>query len=308
MAGIGIIANPHSKLNKRNPEKTQLLSYIAGQAGVFRITNCLDELSKVAIEFHNRAIEILAINGGDGTVSRTITAFIRVYQGKPLPKLVLLNGGTMNMLADNLQVSGKPEEILCQLIEGHSEEKKFPEISLATLKINNDFGFLYTDGLSVNFLREFYKNKSGKMGALLLGLKVTLSNILNKELSRKIVKEQVLTALSSDAKIKTSALSVFCATVQQIPMNIRLFEVVENNDKFSVLIQNFKTEEFLSKYLKSLLIKTDQPGYGKINFEAETLCLRYEDPQYYTIDGEVYYEESGEINIGLGPKLVFIRP
>src|SRR5438128_2499711 len=102
MSGIGIITNPHAKLNKRNPSRTALLGYILGQQGQLEVTNSLEDLSRVACEFRDQRIGILAINGGDGTISRTLTAFIHEYDGLPLPKVVLLRGGTINVLAKNL--------------------------------------------------------------------------------------------------------------------------------------------------------------------------------------------------------------
>src|SRR5690349_19758362 len=104
MPGIGIIANPHSKLNKQNPERHELLGYILGQQGQLRLTESLEHLSKVAAEFHQKKIDILAINGGDGTISRTLTAIVNEYKGDPLPPIALLRGGTMNVLAQNLGV------------------------------------------------------------------------------------------------------------------------------------------------------------------------------------------------------------
>ena len=63
MSGIGIITNPHSKLNKRNPNRTALLGYILGAKGQLEVTNTLADLGRVARDFKDKGITTLAING-----------------------------------------------------------------------------------------------------------------------------------------------------------------------------------------------------------------------------------------------------
>ena len=101
MSGIGIITNPHSKQNKRNPSRSQLLSYILGKQGQMEVTQSLDDLAQVAEKFKKNEIEILAINGGDGTISQTLTAFHKVYGDTKLPKIAILPGGTMNVRSED---------------------------------------------------------------------------------------------------------------------------------------------------------------------------------------------------------------
>ena len=120
MSGIGIITNPHSKLNKRNPARSALLGYILGEKGTLEVTNSLEDIGRVAREFKERRIGLLAINGGDGTICRTLTAFIKEYGTAPMPKVALLRGGTINVLANNLGIRGSPEQILYRLVEAHS--------------------------------------------------------------------------------------------------------------------------------------------------------------------------------------------
>lgn len=308
MAGIGIIANPHSKLNKRNPEQTHLLSYIAGKTGIFKITNNLDELRKVANDFQTRAIQILAINGGDGTISRTITAFIHAYQGKPLPKIVLLGGGTMNMLANNLQIYGNPEEILSRLLFAHSAKEGFSEFSIDSIKVKNNYGFLYADGVSVSFLKEFYKNKTGSLGVVALCLKVGLSSIVNGSLYNSMIKSQSLSVSSQTSEtMELSALSIFCSTVEEIPMHIKMFQKPKKNNEFNVLLLNLKPRDLLWKFIPHFLMSPYKEGCGKIRFTTPFINLNYRGPQPYSIDGEIFYEESGSIKVEKGPRIDFLR-
>ncbi|MFK7823368.1 MAG: diacylglycerol kinase family protein [Oligoflexales bacterium] len=309
MAGIGIIANPHSKLNKRNPRRQHLLSYIAGEKGRLEVTNNLDELRKVAQDFRHRAIKILAINGGDGTISRTITAFIDAYQEEPLPKIALLGGGTMNMLADNLGIKGSPEENLFRLIEQHSlleEENVFP---LNTIKIGSDYGFLFADGTSARFLDEFYKNKTSALGSASLVIKAAVSALVNGSLFRKIVKGDMVSITPiNQENIRVLSLSVLVSSVPKIPHGIQMFpEVSQGDEGFNVLCITLKVEEVIRKFFQTLLFKPYREGYGKIRFRSSGLQIKHENSMPYTLDGELFSADSGMIKLEKGPEIQFLK-
>ncbi|MCX6127749.1 MAG: diacylglycerol kinase family protein [Proteobacteria bacterium] len=104
MPGIGIIANPHSKLNKRSPVEIKRLQAMIGHHGVLSLSHDLTELDKIILSYRNENIDIIAINGGDGSISRVITRVIALYGEKPLPKFALLRGGTMNLVSAQLGI------------------------------------------------------------------------------------------------------------------------------------------------------------------------------------------------------------
>lgn len=309
MAGIGIITNPHAKLNKRNPERSKLLSYIAGSRGTLEVTNNLEDLRRVAQQFSEKEIDTLAINGGDGTISRTLTAFIHVYKEKPLPDIVILRGGTVNMLADNLNVRGSPEQILYRLVEGHSLRKYMGMVELNTICINDHYGFLFANGTSRRFLEVFYQNKSSYFGSVMLLLKVLASYFVGGGLYNTVVKEDHFT-LQADNKNALSFNSpfVFCSTVELIPLKIRLFPLaLKDPNKFqsvSILCPPQKIPWLLPHFLFGL---AGSRPY-KVEILCENLSVTADSPSNaaYTIDGELFYPIEPTINISLGPKIRFI--
>jgi diacylglycerol kinase family enzyme len=309
MAGIGIITNPHAKLNRRNPERSKLLSYIAGSRGTLEVTNNLEDLRKVAQQFYAQDIDTLAINGGDGTISRTITAFIQEYGSKPLPDIAVLRGGTMNMLADNLKLHGSPEQILYRLVEGHSLRQYMGVVEFNSLAINDHYGFLFANGSSRRFLEVFYKNKTSALGSIMLLFKVLLSYPFGGSLYNNMIKEDRY-VLQADDRQPTSLLSsfTFCSTVEMIPLKIKLFpHMLQHPDKFgclSVLTPPRKIPFVLPHFLLGLSATREH----KVEFACEKLTITADSPQAnaYTLDGELFYPPTGDLTIALGPKLRFI--
>ena len=115
----------------------------------------------MASDFKEHGIKILAINGGDGTISQTLTAFIKAYDGAPLPKIAILRGGTINVLAENLGIKGSPEQVLYRLIERHSINNLTVTRKISTICIEGQHGFLFGNGTTAGFLELFTKIKLG---------------------------------------------------------------------------------------------------------------------------------------------------
>ena len=117
MPGIGVVFNPKSGRNVRDPRAAGRLARALGDHGVVRAARSIDELYAVAEDFRRLDIDVLGISGGDGTNGVTITGFIDVYQGSALPRIAFLRGGTMNTVANSVGVRrGRPEGLLGRLI------------------------------------------------------------------------------------------------------------------------------------------------------------------------------------------------
>jgi diacylglycerol kinase (ATP) len=75
-----------------------------------------EEVAESLAEIAAEQPDLLAINGGDGTVQATLTVLLNRRSSDPLPMLALLCGGTTNMSAGDVGVSGSPTRGLCKLL------------------------------------------------------------------------------------------------------------------------------------------------------------------------------------------------
>jgi len=308
MSGIGIIANPHSKLNKRNPGRQELLGYILGERGQLAVTNTLEQLSTVAREFKEKDIGILAINGGDGTISRTLTAFIREYGAKPLPVVAILRGGTINMLATNLGIKGSPEMVLYRLVERHSSSQKLKTRKFRTLEIEGNYGFLFGNGVVASFLKTFYENKTGPIGSLLLLLRLVFAFFFNRQVYDEVIQnyEQTLTADSGEPRV-ASGVAVMCSTVERMPLGPRVFKGMRGKPEYFQVISYNIPADNLPWRLPGLITPTDIGDAGeKPSFLAEKMNIHSQTARSYTLDGELYEMTGENLCINLGPELEFI--
>ncbi len=308
MSGIGIITNPHSKLNKRNPGRTALLGYILGAKGQLEVTNSLEDLSRVAREFKQNGIQILAINGGDGTICRTLTAFLQEYGAEPLPKVCLLRGGTINVLANNLGIKGTPEQVLYRLVEWHSGGEDMPTRRITSLLVEGTFGFLFGNGAAASFLKEYYRRKSGPLGAALWVFAVWFSRLFGGTLYYRVVKDMIQTLRPADAPpVSHSTCAVFCSTVEKMPLGYPLFyKLPDNPGKFQCVSFTFSAKDALWQLPLTMVRRQDGATKGKMSFCTAALEIEAEGPFDYTLDGELYVSQSNRLHVEMGPAIEFV--
>jgi len=158
MGGIGVILNPRSKRNLQDPQAALRLARTLGDHGVVRAAHSRDDLARIAEDFRKLQIDVLGISGGDGTNYVTITGFLDVYEGEPLPPLAFLRGGTFNTVANAVGVPrGRPDGLLERLIQRYVERKREPLhwVERHVMRIGDHCGFLFGTGAIYNYIAEY---------------------------------------------------------------------------------------------------------------------------------------------------------
>lgn len=178
-------------MNRRRPVICEELKLVLGPYGVVRETNTLGEIEGVVRELMDRDIEILALNGGDGTLHHTLTRAIPIYQtaGKPLPLVVLLCGGTMNTINRSFRgMAGSPASILDRVVSKFRKQDRFAIVERHTLEINGqEHCFIFGLGLAAPFLKLYYEGETtGPMKAVYVLGRAVLSTLRWGPYARRI--------------------------------------------------------------------------------------------------------------------------
>ncbi len=169
MSGIGVVLNPKSGRNLRDPGAANRLARTMGDRGIVRAAHSIDELYRIAEDFQRLKIDVLGISGGDGTNHVTLTGFIDVYQGQSLPQIAFLRGGTMNTVANSIGVPrGKAEALLDRLLHAYAERAVRPlaNVERHVMHIGSTYGFLFGTGAVHGYLAEYYRGGGGQPSTL----------------------------------------------------------------------------------------------------------------------------------------------
>ena len=337
MPGIGVIYNPRSGRNLRDPKAARRLSVALGDHGVVREAGSIDELYRVAEDFRSLDIDVLGISGGDGTNGVTITGFLDVYQSAALPQIAFLRGGTMNTAANSVGVRrGVPKDLLDRLVQAYVERASIPlqNVERHVLKLRGDtsgprsrrstadaapasmrspplaekHGFVFGTGVVCGYLAEYYAGGQGKPNPVVAAktlLRGIGSAIVGGEMIRRMAEPFRGTVELDDGTVweERDYLSVAGGTIDQIGLNFRPFRRYgEQPGRFHVLGIHTSPMGFVSQLPRIWRAAPMKPGH---TYEATTSSLVIRSPHgpiRYMVDGDLH-ECDGPLHVSIGPRV-----
>jgi diacylglycerol kinase family enzyme len=311
MPGIGIIINPYARAHKRRPMRAQRLGFIVGDKGSCHETKDLLDVERLAQEFKESGVEILGLSGGDGTIHKTLTTFIKVYGSTPLPKIALLRGGTMNLLANTLNIYGTPEKLLSNLILKYHEGIPSEEIGLNMLHINDSYGFVFGMGIAGRFIEKYNELKNGDPTpwcALRLLLRLMASSIFHTKFCFEMNErfDAKITIDGRPAPFKNYTF-IIAGKVEGVGLNFRpLYRARETAENFHMVAISASPMGTIRVFPRALLGK---PPRSENVFETvgSKMIIELDKPQSYMIDGDMP-EKTDRIEITTGPCIRVIIP
>jgi diacylglycerol kinase (ATP) len=310
MPGIGLITNPRSRQNRRDPGRISRLSYMIGSHGTAEATQSLDDLNRACEEFKKEHIDILGISGGDGTLHHTLTALVRAYGEQPMPMIAILRGGTMNTVAASFRIRGQSSNLLFELVDKHRRglDNAFDVFEREILQISDQYGFIFGNGLIYNFLEAYYAtgHPSPPTAAKLVAETIA-SAMVNGPLARKICRRvRARIFCDGDEWARPDYLTVAAAAVEEIGFGVTPFyRIGERPGTFPVLGIHTGPLGLVAEFPH---LRAGWPMRRDRVIDALCKELRFEldAPMGYTIDGDTYIAEKS-LTLRLGPKLRFIR-
>jgi len=102
---IGLLSNPNSRRNRAHPGKVAAI--VANHPAIdHRISQSAADIGPALQAFADNGVDVLAINGGDGTTARVFTELFESHPFERIPAIILLPGGTTNMNAGDVGMRG----------------------------------------------------------------------------------------------------------------------------------------------------------------------------------------------------------
>ncbi len=336
--GIGVIFNPRSGRNLRDPRAARRLARTLGDHGVIREAGSIDELYRVAEDFRKLEIDVLGISGGDGTNGTTITGFLDVYQGNALPQIAFLRGGTMNTVANAVGVRrGRPEGLLERLcrayvtraarpladVERHvmcirGEGAKRPAVNVSTedeapssmrrgRPMSMKYGFNFGTGVVCGFLSEYYA--SGQPPNPVIAAKTLLRGVGSAAVGGEMIRRMAAPFRGSveldDGTVwpERDYLAVAGGTVDQIGLNFRPFyRWGEKPSTFHILGIHTSPLGFVSQLPRIWRAAPMKQGHTYEGVTTHAIIRSPRSSLRYMIDGDLH-ECDGPLHVSIGPRV-----
>jgi diacylglycerol kinase family enzyme len=319
MPGIGVVLNPKSRRNLRDPGAAKRLARRLGDHGVLRTAGSVEELYRIAEDFRRVDIDVLAISGGDGTGHVTLTGFLNVYGGHTMPHVALLRGGTMNTVANSVGVRrGQPDGLLARLIHAYARRATAPlaGVERHVLRVTplgepagrgeDTFGFLFGTGVVCGFLAEYYRDgEPSPLVAAQTLIRGIGSALVRGETIRRMAEPFRGSVELEDGTVwpQRDYLAVAAGTIADMGLNFKPFyRYAERPGAFHALGIHASPVAFvkeLPRVHKSLPMRPDK------TYDAVTTRFVVRAPgggMRYMIDGDLHAAR-GDLAVAIGPRV-----
>lgn len=313
MPGIAVVTNPRSRANRRDPRIAGQLAYLLGSKGEVAQPKDIAELVETAKRFRDLGIDVLAINGGDGTNHTVLTAFVAAYGDQPLPPIALLRGGTMNTVASGIGIKGTPAELLGRLVSRYHAGEPIGSVERNLLHVTGDrpqYGFLFGNGLISNFLEVYYEGSepSPTKAAWILA-KAILSALVGGDLIRRLMQPvEVQVTLDDDGTWPwRQYLCVAAGTVDDIGLRFRPFyDAPRYPGRLQALGLACSPLDVVWELPRIRLARpTKHRDIGSAVVESVRMTAQREIP--YMIDGD-FHVGGQTLEIRVGPRVKLLLP
>lgn len=118
-----------------------------------------DQLDEIISTTKRTLCDWVFIEGGDGTAHGVLTAYMRAYDGKPLPRFTLIPGGMTNQAAQVIGFKGRDPKRIKALIKSGGTASHLPLLCVVTPDDEPDYvGFLFSTG-AVPMITDYTKSK-----------------------------------------------------------------------------------------------------------------------------------------------------
>jgi diacylglycerol kinase (ATP) len=305
-----VIVNPRSRANLRDAGIADRLGDAIGAAGRVIQPHSLEEMADTARSLAKAPPQVLAIHGGDGTLHKTLTAFVRAWEGRPLPPIALLPGGTMNVVAASLKLGAHAESVVETVAEHVRAGRPLPIVERHCLRVGDHFGFVFGNGLMTNFLEEYYAGRRyGAKRALWLLMRTFASAIVRGRFARRIFRRFEGKVIVDREPLPWASLTGVCAgTVREVGLGFKLNHRADDDaQRFGALAIHAGPVALA----QDLVAVHQGRGIGEKRAwsgVASSMVVEPADGQnVYTIDGDLY-RQAGPLELGLGPAIRFFKP
>ena len=287
----------------------------------YRVADQPGDISKILAEFAAESVNVLAISGGDGTVSRVLTHLFAEQSFETMPIIAVLRGGTANMIAGDVGSSDSVVpalQRLCKWIENGSGQIHLQSRPILRVQPGGDqpahYGMFFGAGAVVQGIQYTNENIHSRglktEFSLGLGLVRSMWGIARQD-PRFIHPVDMSIGIDGDTVASPeSIVMTLVSGLERLFLNIRPYWGEDNGRPLHVTTVSSPAARLL-RNLPSLLrgkpnrFLSEDKGY--LSYNVESISLEFDGP--FTLDGEILHAKAktGPVEINAAGELVFLR-
>lgn len=305
---LGVVLNPNALGVRRDPALRDRLRAILGRDGEVVATRSAAELRDTIERFVARGCDPIGICGGDGSNLSTMSQLVERLGPERLPRIAILRGGTVNTVANNLGIRGRPEELLGRLVARLRAGGPLVEIGQDLLAVNHMHGFLFAAAMGARFLEAYYGAPTqGAAAATVLAVRTAASALLQGSYARWLFDpvEVAITVEGDRLPIERARLLV-ASTIPDVGIGMRVtWQAGREPGRFHLVASGLSTTS-MALQLPRVLGGRPLEGEPHIDRLVREVDLRFNGMQGFTLDGDLFRAE--EVKLRIGPRIRIVVP
>lgn len=312
---VGLLSNRQSGKNLRN--FATIRKALADYPDVVHCETATSaELTKALQHLAQEGVQVLVINGGDGTVQATLTALLQQPCFSALPLLAILPRGTTNMTAGDVGLRGSPQRALAKLLAwSRQPQSSVYFIQRHVLQVQTSdacrYGMFFGAGAIIRGIELCHQQLytwglRNKWAPGLATLRILAAMAWRDP--AYVAPVPVRVGLDQQAPDSTQDyLAILVSSLERLFLSLRPYWGHETGALFYTAIRAHPKRALCALpplfWGRPNRFGTPENGYYSHNVTDVQLKLN----SHYTLDGELYSSPDGWVQISSGERLSFIR-
>lgn len=337
MISVALFTNLKSGRNRRDKRRLKKFSSIIGDCGNLYVTgrssDFLADLENKVMQACEDKLDIIAIDGGDGTMSTVLSLLEQHWDSGELPPIAPLNGGTFNILSRRLKVKDS-FKYLNTIVESEEVNNLIVK-GIKMMRVSDDSGHKHLSfssgvGFPVDLLEEAYKKKHLKYFRIgLMAIKALGSAIVGGKYYQQFNKRRKMLVTgeghAGEISIEENWLGIMAQSIDSlgIPKYLpqpKIFRNAETDGRFHGVGVAMDFRKFLiyfpaiytgeSVHYKDRESEEIKPVLA-LDKQLKSLKIQSEEAFKYHFSGELEFDGqpclTRELNIDAGKNVYFIE-
>jgi diacylglycerol kinase (ATP) len=314
---LGVISNPLSGGNRRGLSAVRAALENCPQADHFEASTP-SEVGSALAELARREVDVVTINGGDGTIHAVLTELFRRQVPGPFPVLAVLRSGTTSLIARDVGLIGSRQRALRRLLTWVNTGNGMPAIvQRPILKVEKVphreplYGMFFGMAGICQGIQYFHThlNTRGLGGELAAGLTMMRFLLAAVRGHKRLFPEPITVGLEGESPEKQDFLLILISTLERLFFGLRPYWGAEVAPLYYTALS--ARPQHLLRALPQLLrgrksrFSTKKHGYTSLNIREARLALTGN----FALDGELYSVDNRfeHVTVKEGGKALFLR-
>jgi diacylglycerol kinase (ATP) len=296
---IGMLSNPLSGGNRKGFKQIRQTAAATRPRVLQREVHSPSEVDSTLADFARREINVLVVNGGDGTVQAVLTSIFHQKPFETVPLLaVLRSAGTTSMIAGDIGLKGIRHRALQRLFSWSRTQNNKAAIAqrpVLRVQVPGEVKPVYTMFLGAAGIYQathFYHRKihtiglRGEVGPGVTLARFAMASILG---DRKVLSPvPITTRVDHNPPEARDYLLVFVTTLERLFLGLRPFWGTESKPLHYTAIGShpYRFVRLLPFLLKGRQLPNIMPANGYISHNANRIQLSLNSG--FTLDGQLY--------------------